>query len=250
MKPEDVCILVVDDEPMILEILNDLFTAFQFQVDTAICGNEAWELVQQKSYNLVLTDIRMPSGDGIELTKKIKAHHPSHPSVLFMSGFSDLLNEEIYHIGAEGKFTKPFDAKAVRQAIQLCLLAPEAKWAQPFATPATPILNIEKRGASVALLESEKSVLFGRGGLFISHAFTPPERGSTVSFSIEIQKPNHVILKGLGLVRWIQKHGKSNIPPGLGIEIIHLAPAEAKVYHELFGKLIPFIPSVARVMNE
>ena len=64
------------------------------------------------------------------LIKKIKARQVLRPRVLFMTGFSDVLNEQIYHYGAEGKFTKPFNLAAVRAAIQTCLLAPEAKWGQ------------------------------------------------------------------------------------------------------------------------
>ncbi len=244
MKPSDIYILVVDDEPLILEAVSDLFKKFNFKVDTACSGNKAFELFQKNSYDLVLTDVRMPDGDGIELTKKIKAKDTIRPSVLFMTGFSDLLNQEIYHIGAEGKFIKPFDSKAVRQAIQSCLLAPHLKWSQPQSAGGR-VLTIEKVGNDIASLEAQRSVLFGRGGFFISHAFAPPEKGSTVLFSIEIRKPTPISFKGAGVVRWIQNHGRNNIPAGLGIEITKLSESDAKIYQELFGKVIPFIPSMS-----
>lgn len=250
MKPSDVGILIVDDEPLILEVVSDLFSAYQFRVDTASSGNQAWEMIQKNHYDLVLSDVRMPDGDGIDLVKRIKAKNASKPSVLFMSGFSDLMNEEIYHIGAEGKFVKPFDNNAVRQAIELCLLAREVKWAQPMP-PNDKMLTIEKEGLSVQQLEEQKAVIFGRGGFFIAHNYAPPTKGSSIAFSIEIKQhqTGSIQFRGVGVIRWIQSHGKSNIPPGLGIEITNLPPAEAKIYHQLFGNLVPFIPSVVRSSN-
>lgn len=245
MIATDVCILIVDDDPLLLETIAFLFQQFKFQVDTATCGDDAWALVEKKSYHLVLTDVRMANGDGIELTKKIMARGGKRPSVLFMSGFTDLLNEEIYHVGGEGKFTKPFDTRAVRSAIETCMLAPEAKWKQPLVVSGG--LKIEKAGLSVAALEAEKSIVFGRGGFFISHAFAPPEKGSNVHFLIKIEQPEPFTLKGTGVIRWIQSHGKSNIPPGLGIEITNMDSANAKLYAEMFGELIPFIPSLNRM---
>lgn len=244
MKPSDVKVLVVDDEPLILETVGSLFEKFQFQVTLSHSGNEAWELAQKSNYNILLSDVRMPDGDGIELTKKIKARNGNNTSVLFMSGFSDVQNEEIFHIGAEGKFLKPFDTNAVRDAIQRCLLAPEVRWAQ--TPPQAPnLLTIEKIGQSISELEAHRVVLFGRGGFFISHSFVPPARGSPILFSIEIQNPNPVLIKGSGIVRWIQPMGK-NLTPGLGIEIISMGESEAKFYSKEFGNRIPFIPSLAR----
>lgn len=248
LKPSDINILVVDDEPLILETVGSLFERFQFKVSISHSGNEAWTLVQKNNYNLILTDVRMPDGDGIELTKKVKARYENRTSVLFMSGFSDVLNEEIYHIGAEGKFTKPFDINAVREAIQRCLLAPEAKWAQK--PPTGPrLITIEKKGLSISELESKKAVLFGRGGFFLSHAYVPPARGSIILFSIEILSPEPVKFKGAGIVRWIQTMGK-NVIPGLGVEITSMGESEAKLYHQLFGNLIPFIPSLVRISGQ
>ncbi len=248
MKPSDFRILAVDDEPMMVETIADLFKSYQFNVDTANSGNKAWEMIEQNSYDLILSDIRMPDGDGIELAKRVRARHSRQPCILFMSGFTNLLNEELYHIGAEGKFTKPFNLGAVRHAIEKCLLAPEARWSQ--AVPTGRLLAIEKKGKDIAELESTKAVIFGRGGFFISHSFTPPENDATITFSIEVSSPKPITFKGAGIVRWIQSHGKTNIPPGLGVEITNMSPELTKTYNEMFGNLIPFIPSLGKQQQD
>ena len=247
MKPSDVKILAVDDEPMMLETISELFQAYQFQVDTASSGNKAWELIEKNSYDLILSDVRMPDGDGIELAKRVREKHVSTPSMLFMSGFSDLMNEEIYHIGAEGKFSKPFSVQAVRNAIQTCLLTPEAKWAQPLPNDKT--LAVSKKGSDVKSLEDEKSLFFGRGGFFIAHSFSPPPKGSQILFTIELEAPTPVIFKGAGIVRWIQNHGTNGVPTGLGIEITSMPPELTKIYKELFGNVTAFIPSPKRIIH-
>ena len=71
MKPNSIRILAVDDDPMMLETIHGLFKSFQFLVETADCGNAAWELFNRQHFDLVVTDVRMPNGDGIELAKKL-----------------------------------------------------------------------------------------------------------------------------------------------------------------------------------
>ncbi len=244
MKPSDIRILVVDDEPLILESVSYLFKSFQFNVDTAPSGNIAWTFLERNSYDLILSDIRMADGDGLELVKKVKARNVIKPGFLFMTGFSDVLNEQIYHLGAEGKFTKPFNISAVRTAIEACLLAPEAKWAQ--ALPSSKMMTIEKRARTLASLEHEKLVIFGRGGFFIEHSFSLPEKGKSISFTIKVESPTPMTFQGVGVIRWTQTSGKANVPQGLGIEITHLPIDQAKIYNELFGKKISFIPSLAK----
>ena len=244
MKPADISILIVDDEPLILDILSDLFGAFHFRVHTAISGNAGWSLCQISKYNIILTDIRMPDGDGIELLKKVKSVEGIKPSVLIMSGFSELLNEEIYHLGAEGKFSKPFDINSAKQAIQQCLLAPHIRWSQGL-NPAEN-LTITKKGRDVLELETEKEVLFGRGGFFIAYKFPPPPKGTTIHFDIALESPSPIRFRGAGIIRWIQQLGKDR-KSGLGIEILSMGQHDAKLYFDMFGQLTPFIPSFAKI---
>lgn len=246
MKPNEIKILVVDDEPDMLELIQYLFKKFNFTIEIANSGNEAWQILKDENdINLVLTDVRMPDGDGVDLAKKIREKNPIKPSILFMSGFSDLLNEEIYHIGAEGKFTKPFDNNAVRLAIETCMLVPYLRWkTKPFQDPRR--IHIDLKSESLQQLEGEKKVGFGRGGFFIAYDKSPPEKNGIISFEITVNQPEAIVFAGNGIVKWTHPRSSSGIPAGVGLEILYLPESQAAMYHSLFGQVASYIPSPYR----
>jgi two-component system, NtrC family, nitrogen regulation response regulator NtrX len=69
-------ILIVDDEPSILQSLHGLLADEGFEVSTAANGYEALKFIEQESPDLVLLDIWMPGIDGIETLKEIKKNNP------------------------------------------------------------------------------------------------------------------------------------------------------------------------------
>ena len=88
-------LLLVDDEPMVLSFLAELFRMNGYAVDTAADGVEALALVRQdpKAYRLLLTDQTMPRMTGTELCLKLRELRPDLPIVL-CTGFSDSVNEQ------------------------------------------------------------------------------------------------------------------------------------------------------------
>lgn len=241
MKPSDVNLLIVDDEPDVLESLSDLFDSFGFSVDSATSGNKAWEKLQRKNYNLVLTDVRMADGNGMELAQKIRHKHPSNPTLLLISGYTDSSLEDMFSLGVDGFFSKPFDSTAVRNAIQRSMLKPELRLTTPENTE-TPSTVIEKRGTSITSLESSKQVLFGRGGFYFSSASSRLKINSQIGFQIEITESPTVLFSGVGTIRWINSaEGASGA--GIGIEINHMSSDHIKQYMDLFGSRVSFIPS-------
>ena len=66
-------ILVVDDEPLIRELCTELLDDPGYEVDTAENGAVAWDALQMKGYDLLITDNEMPQVSGIELVKKLQA---------------------------------------------------------------------------------------------------------------------------------------------------------------------------------
>ncbi len=72
MKPADIGILIVDDEASVRDALCKWFQFDGYRVDTAEDANAALQKLQEKSWDIVLLDIKMPGMDGLELQKRVK----------------------------------------------------------------------------------------------------------------------------------------------------------------------------------
>ena len=82
-------VLVVDDEPSIVQSLSGLLSDEGYKVSTAVDGYEALKVVDSNSPDLVLLDIWMPGMDGIETLKEIKKYHP-HTQVIIITGHGNV----------------------------------------------------------------------------------------------------------------------------------------------------------------
>ncbi len=244
MKPSELRILVVEDDLELGQSIKELFETFQFNVSLAHSGNAAWVLLQAEEFHIVLSDVRMRNGNGLELAQKIRARDARHPGVLLISGFSELLLEEFYHEGVDGFFAKPFDANSVRDAVYRCLLDPVARWSNPNPTQHSLVLN--RQFESIEAANDEGALIFGRGGFFMAHPFTPPSRGVFANFSLKFDRAKDAEFTGEGITRWFQTAHSAGAPAGLGIEITSMPPADSARYKELFGNTRPFIPSVRK----
>ena len=81
-------ILIVDDEESLRKALVFDFKRAGFDVFDAENGEKAHQLLQTTPVDLVLTDVRMPICDGIQLLDRIKAENPRLPVVMFITGFA------------------------------------------------------------------------------------------------------------------------------------------------------------------
>src|SRR6185295_4694184 len=80
-------LLLVDDEASILDFLALLFTGEGYQVDTARSTAEAQRRLADKSYDLVLCDVLMPDGNGLDLLKEIRSASAS-TAVVMMTAYT------------------------------------------------------------------------------------------------------------------------------------------------------------------
>jgi YesN/AraC family two-component response regulator len=104
-------ILVVDDEENMLQMLNTFFTEKEFSCFTAKNGIEALKILGKDEIDIVITDMKMPEMDGLELLKNIKEKHKNISAVI-MTGFSEeYTTTEALNLGADGYITKPFRNK-------------------------------------------------------------------------------------------------------------------------------------------
>ena len=69
-------IVVVDDDRYLAELLSEMMTRFGYECRLASNGKEALALLQEDTVSIVLTDIKMPVMDGMELLREIKKNYP------------------------------------------------------------------------------------------------------------------------------------------------------------------------------
>ncbi len=79
-------ILVVDDELLIRDLLYDFFSSQGWDIVVADGGQKAVQYLRNQQFDLVLTDLKMPDLDGLDLIGKIRSLYPDLP-VIIMTGF-------------------------------------------------------------------------------------------------------------------------------------------------------------------
>lgn len=101
-------ILIVDDEVDICEILQLHFELQGWSVKTANSGREARMLAALDSFDVILTDLRMPDGNGGEFIEQLKSLSKPRPDIYIMTGFNDGVLDESTLSGVRHVFQKPF----------------------------------------------------------------------------------------------------------------------------------------------
>src|SRR5256885_4277995 len=100
-------ILVVDDEAAILRLLKEALTQWGYQVTGATSAAEALQALRDDMFDAVITDIRMPDMNGLELLKEIKRHDES-VEVVVMTGYPTIASAvEALKVGAFDYLSKP-----------------------------------------------------------------------------------------------------------------------------------------------
>ncbi|GAB4357840.1 MAG: two-component system response regulator PilR [Gammaproteobacteria bacterium] len=113
--------LIVDDEPDICELLE--LTLAQMNVDTqsALNVQSAKDLLQAHDFDLCLTDMRLPDGNGIDLVRYIQQHHPQTPTAVITAHGNMELAIEALKAGAFDFVSKPVDLKGLRKLVGTAL---------------------------------------------------------------------------------------------------------------------------------
>ncbi len=114
-------VLIVDDEPEALNLVRRLLEADGFRVHVATQGKTALELFEKLRPELVLLDILLPTVDGIELLKVMRARDPVPAIVMVSALTSERIMLESLLAGADEYISKPFPIKEMRIRIRKAL---------------------------------------------------------------------------------------------------------------------------------
>lgn len=117
----DAKLLLADDDPSVREVLSRILSFLGYEVSVASNGLEAGTLFLTGSYDLVITDLRMPLMNGWQLSRLIKERSPTTP-VIVITGFrDDRCWDEMNMNWVDAIVMKPFKVKEIGSTIQSVL---------------------------------------------------------------------------------------------------------------------------------
>ncbi|WP_374594711.1 response regulator, partial [Aquabacterium sp.] len=143
-------LLVVDDEPDLRTLYELTLLREGYEVETAGSVEDAWSLLQDRTYSAVITDMRLPDGTGLDLLQRIESAGRREKAVIITAYGSAENAVEALKAGAFDYLTKPVDLKQFRSVVASALgrsasikpttqpsSLPSIKSAPPPATTAT-----------------------------------------------------------------------------------------------------------------
>ena len=156
-------ILVVDDEPVLLEQLRETLTSQKYDVDTADDGESALDKLFDNLYDLIILDIMLPKVDGLTVLREIRKARVKTPILMLTAKGSVEDKIKGLDYGADDYLAKPF-AMAELMARIRSLLRRASDHRDPLLTISDVSLNtktrqISKRGITVELTPKEFSIL-------------------------------------------------------------------------------------------
>ena len=114
-------VLVVDDEPEICHLIEQVLKREGYQVDVSFSGIDALQMIKSFNYHLLLTDLEMPEVDGLELIKKAKKECPEIRAIMVTGNASvDIAIRSLRH-RIDGYIRKPFNISKLRKVVRQTL---------------------------------------------------------------------------------------------------------------------------------
>lgn len=139
MLPERKQILVVDDEPNLRRVLSAQLARDGYEVHTAEDGEGALDLLKEHHIDLVITDLRMPKMDGMELLRRAVELDDELPIVMITAHGTVDNAVEALKTGAFDYITKPFDQAEVRAIVRKALKTRDLSENEATRSPATSV---------------------------------------------------------------------------------------------------------------
>ena len=156
MKPKP-HVLVVDDEPNVRRVLSTLLEQAGWATTRAESGEQALDLVRAQDPDLVITDLKMPGMDGMDLLGRIQNSFPEIPVILLTAHGTITNAVEAMKRGAHDFITKPFDRDEVLELVSKALGQAERGRAE-FRGPLVPGQRCGIIGRSTAIQELRRSI--------------------------------------------------------------------------------------------
>lgn len=237
MQQNPKTILIVDDEEDLRDALAFDFKRQGFDVLLAENGQVAYKIIQSKPVTIVLSDVRMAGGDGVELLRNIKSSHSEIPVVL-STGFAEIGIDEAYNIGAHSVLFKPFERKALKETVQAAMQSFEEK-INAFVLPeSTTLISVELNQDN-----SESAVKFGKFGM--SFYFEKSKIKDKSFLSINYQSSEFGMLNFTAIVKYVVDHENVENKNRIGCEVCQVVGDKRSLFleHLKNSPVVSTIPS-------
>ncbi|MEW6665002.1 MAG: response regulator [Thermodesulfobacteriota bacterium] len=110
-------VLVIDDDQMVLDSVKRVLSEESYEVETTLSGRQGLEWALKRSYDLVLTDVRMPDIGGMIVLRDIKRAKPALP-VMIITGYASVRSAvQAMKLGAADYIEKPFSPEELLEAL-------------------------------------------------------------------------------------------------------------------------------------
>jgi PAS domain S-box-containing protein len=217
-EKKPVRVLHVDDEPGLLKIAKQcLEMQGPFQVDTTSSAEEALEILKKESYDVVVSDYRMPGKDGLQFLKELRANGNGIPFIIFTGKGREEVAIQALNLGADQYVNKTGDhetvycelAHGIRQAVQRnkaeeALRQSEEKYRNLFENAKDVIVLFDLKANVTSVNKAAEEYGFNKSGMlgknmlkFVSKRYWPKllkdvaqiALGKTAEGRIEIHTP-------------------------------------------------------------
>ncbi len=174
-------------------------------------GKRALELCNAKTFDLVLTDVRIPMINGVVLTKLLLENNPRLPVVAITATLMDAEIEEFKKVGFKRILRKPIDRQAIYEIMQVYLSAakktiPPSVTSLPLATKPIRILlaedNLDNQGLIALYIKKAKADV-----VIVETGADALEKASTQNFDLILMDMQMPVMDGMTAVRWLRAGG-------------------------------------------
>lgn len=220
-------ILVVDDETDLREIVCEELQTEGCQTLQASNGQLALEICKTHNIDGVVTDLKMPGGNGHDLLKHLNLNFPKLTALFLVSGDSGLGDIEAFAEGVNATLRKPIDYDYFLDTLAMFMMPERDRWTNTVLEP-NPNFNIKLEFNTYTEAVMAKKLNFGHGGFFVQLTDEPianelPKKGQHIYFELSFTNEKMSVIKGAGLVRWCRISNEVNLPRGCGIEFVNLS---------------------------
>ncbi|HEY7728474.1 MAG TPA: response regulator, partial [Candidatus Eisenbacteria bacterium] len=203
-------ILVVDDEPQVVQIFHELLVQRGYEVEVSSDGDDAIHRVTAGRFDLVLTDINLPGVDGLEVVRAAKAADKDTCVILITGYASTTTAIDALRQGAYDYITKPFDlwetAKAIERGLESRFLVVENR----RLVTSLEAANLELQQHEAILKQKVEAATARLETLYVA--------GKEISATLSLQSTLELVLRQIGLLA------------GTSAAVVYLHDAESDEY--------------------